>query len=115
MLERTHTTMTDDPAGHRWHVDRRIPVTLITSFVATALIQTFTAVWWARGQSAALEQAMIDQSRLETRLDRIETERDDIKARMIRVEEKISNQTNALIDQGQTLKEILRQVTTAKH
>ncbi|YBV97519.1 hypothetical protein M1D80_11760 [Phyllobacteriaceae bacterium JZ32] len=95
-----------DPAGASWHLDKRIPVSLIF----TMLVQTGVAVWWARGISSAQEQSVIDRARLEARVDRIEADRDDMRARVIRIEEKISSQNDVLQQQNATLHEILREV-----
>lgn len=89
----------DDPASGSFHIDKRVPVALIITLIA----QTAGIVWWAASISAAQGQALIDAKRMEMRVDRIEAERDDIKTRVIRIEEKIGNQND-------TLREILRSV-----
>lgn len=88
-----------DPAGVNFHIDKRIPVALIFAIG----VQTAAGVWWAASISAAQEQAVIDAARLETRVTRIEGLRDDLSARVIRIEEKVSGQND-------TLQRILRSV-----
>ena len=90
---------TDPASAGPFHIDRRVPVALILTIV----LQTAGIVWWAAGVSAAQGQALIDAKRLEARVDRIEGERDDFKTRVIRIEEKLSSQTD-------TLQQILRTV-----
>lgn len=91
--------MREDPAAGDFHFDKRVPVAMIV----TLLLQTGAVVWWAASLSAAQNQALVDAKRLELRVDRIEGDRDDIKTRVIRIEEKIGMQND-------TLREILRSV-----
>lgn len=86
-----------------WHVDKRIPLALILVIV----IQTGGAFWWASGVQSAIENAKENRDRLELRLTRVELARDDISARLIRLEEKLSG-TNSTLD------EILRTVRRLK-
>lgn len=104
-----------EPATH-FQIDKRVPVALIV----TLLLQTGAAVWWASGMSAAQEQNIIDQKRIESRVERIESARDDdrrtandLNARVIRIEEKLIGQTEKLDDQAETLQRILRSVERA--
>lgn len=91
--------MNPDPASGNFHIDKRIPVALLFAIV----VQTAGAAWWASGQAYALAQAIEDGKRLEARVDRFETQRDDMQVRVIRIEEKLSTQTD-------TLQKILRSV-----
>lgn len=43
--------MADDPAGARWHLDRRIPLALIL----TISLQTGLGIWWASRINAIQE------------------------------------------------------------
>lgn len=81
-----------DPAGGTFHIDKRVPVALIV----TMLAQTAGIVWWAATLQAAQAQAIVDSTRLESRVARIETSRDDIKERVIRIEEKLGGQSDTL-------------------
>jgi hypothetical protein len=89
----------EDPASGAFHVDKRVPVALIV----TMLVQTAGIVWWAATISAAQANALVEARRIELRVERVEGERDDIKTRVIRIEEKLVNQTD-------TLQQILRSV-----
>jgi len=86
----------EDPVSPVWRLDKRIPISLITAI----LLQTFGGIWWARGVSSAIEYTTLTQVKLEARIERIESDYDDVRARVIRIEEKIGMQ-------GETLKEIL--------
>ncbi len=81
-----------DPAAGNFHIDKRVPVALIVTIV----VQTAGAVWWAASLQAAQEQAALNAARIETRVDRIETSRDDLNTRVIRIEEKLVGQTDML-------------------
>lgn len=83
-----------DPAGGSFHIDKRVPVAMLIALVA----QTGGIVWWAASISAAQSQALIDARRIELRVERIEGERDDIKTRVIRIEEKLSTQNDTLLE-----------------
>lgn len=93
-----------DPAGGSFHIDKRVPVALIVTMV----VQTAGIVWWAATISATQAQSAIEAKRIEIRVDRIEADRDDMKTRVIRIEEK-------LVGQGETLNRILRAVETGRH
>lgn len=88
-----------EPTDGAFHLDKRINVAL----VVTLVLQTGGIVWWAATLSAAQEQAVLDAQRMNQRIERIEAQRDDLTARVIRIEEKLSGQT-------ETLREILRSV-----
>jgi MoxR-like ATPase len=92
-----------DPAGGNFHVDKRIPVAMIV----TMLVQTAGVVWWAATLQAAQAQALVDGRRIELRVDRFELQRDDLSARVIRIEEKLEGQTD-------TLQQILRSVESSR-
>lgn len=82
----------NDPASGNFHIDKRVPVALIV----TMLVQTAGVVWWAATLQAAQAQALIDGRRIESRVERIETQRDDMQVRVIRIEEKLVSQTDVL-------------------
>lgn len=92
----------EDPASGSYHLDKRIPVAMVLALV----VQTSGIIWWAATLAAVQEQSLVDQRRMELRLERVETQRDDLSNRVIRIEEKISGQ-------GDTLREILRYVQPA--
>lgn len=81
-----------DPAGGNFHVDKRIPVALIVAMLA----QTAGVVWWAATLQAAQAQAQREDQRAELRLDRVEAAGDDVKTRVIRIEEKLEGQDDVL-------------------
>lgn len=81
-----------DPAAGNFHIDKRVPIALIVTIV----VQTAGIVWWAAGIQAAQEQAAVNVARIETRVDRIDTARDDLNTRVIRIEEKLVGQTDML-------------------
>lgn len=89
--------------NNEWHFDKRIPLALISVIV----IQTGGAFWWASGVTSSIANAKENRDRLEMRLTRVEVARDDISARLVRLEEKLSG-TNS------TLEEILRTVRSIK-
>jgi len=91
----------DDSAAGGFHLDKRVNVAL----VMTMLVQTASIVWWAATISAAQAQLLVDASRIEIRVERMEGERDDLKTRVIRIEEKI-------VGQNDTLQQILSNVQT---
>ena len=77
--------MTDE-AETKWHLDKRIPIALI----ATIIVQTMAAVWWAGTSSARLDhiERRVDQMtpqaerivRMETKIENIGTSINEIKA-----------------------------------
>lgn len=71
-----------EPKDERWHVGKEVPLVLI----AGMLLQTGTAIWWARGQVA------IDFDH-EQRLARLEKERD-----VARVAERMAVMEAAIVD-----------------
>lgn len=84
-------TMADRDAG--WHVDKKVPITLI----AAIIVQTFGAIWWARGLDArvdALEKHSIPSAPMAT----VQGER------IIRLETKLEAITDSLAE----IKSILR-------
>jgi hypothetical protein len=84
--------MGDDPAGGNFHVDKRIPVALIFAM----LVQTAGIVWWAASLQAAQAQGKDEDRRFELRVDRVEDTTDDVKTRVIRIEEKLEGQDDVL-------------------
>lgn len=83
-----------DPAGGNFHIDKRVPVALIIAI----FIQTCGAVWWAATLQSTQAQALVDQQRLEARVNRVELQREDISERVIKIEEKLEAQTDTLKD-----------------
>lgn len=88
-----------DPAAGTFHFDKRIPVALII----TLLAQTAGVVWWAATLQAAQAKSEMDLRRLEVQAERFDVTRMDLSTRVIRIEEKLSSQSD-------TLQRILRSV-----
>lgn len=82
----------DDPAGGRFHIDKRVPVALILAIG----VQTGGAIWWASSTQAALSMLAADQRRAEMRIDKLESLREDIGMRLTRVEVQITGQSEML-------------------
>lgn len=89
-----------DPAAQGWHLDRRVPIALIF----TLLMQMAAGIWFAAtmaGEVAGNAKAIGDLKNddladLKNELRTVKQDRDDIKSRVIRIEEKISSQTDVL-------------------
>ena len=63
----------EDPQTQSWHVDRRVPIALITAI----MIQSGGAIWWAAtttGRLSAIETLV--NSSMNNRLNRIEDKLD---------------------------------------
>lgn len=86
-------------SDRNWSLDRKIPLGLI----AVIIVQSLGAAWWASAIQSGQAEARKEREKFDERLLRMELSRDDIAARLIRVEEKITG-TNA------TLEEILRAI-----
>ncbi len=59
----------------RWHLDKRVPIALIITFVSALTGQTLGAVWWARGMDARvenLERTSLSSAPIPDRLTRVE-------------------------------------------
>jgi len=81
-----------DPDTSQWHLDKRVPVALIV----TLFVQFGAGVWFVSQLSARIEQQGRDISRLDASTAAIIGDRDDIKGRVIRIEERLQNQTDIL-------------------
>lgn len=72
----------------KWHVDRRVPLALIT----TMIVQTGAIVWWAgniNNRVAQLEQDAPDSLRIVERVARVETHIETMKDYLRRIEVKL--------------------------
>lgn len=92
--------------GPGWHLDRRLPVALI----ATLIIQTGMAFWWAATVSAGIAEANKERILLSARVSKIENERDDFRDRMTRMEVQMTN----LRQDSTKILEILRDKSSFK-
>ena len=81
-----------DPASRGWHLDRRVPMAVITVII----IQSAAILWWAAGVSNAVENNAREIARLDSRFNGIDRERRDLNDRLIRVEEAIKANTKLL-------------------
>jgi hypothetical protein len=82
-----------DASDRHWSLDRRVPLALIW----TILAQTGLAVWWARGQQAAIElqsqrisslEAARSSDRVAERLSTLESQMIDAKDVLRRIDER---------------------------
>jgi len=80
----------DDPASQNWHIDKRIPVAIIVTIV----MQSMAAVWFASGIAHRVEN-----------LERIQSASAPQGDRIIRLEERMTNLTEYIIE----IRNILRQ------
>ncbi|HHI81959.1 MAG TPA: hypothetical protein ENJ99_02290 [Rhizobiales bacterium] len=77
--------MTDTQYEHHWHLDRRVPVALITAI----MMQTIGIVWWAATLSArvdVLEERIRAARTNETRIVRLEANQTAVYQRLDRIE-----------------------------
>ena len=79
-------------ADDNWHLDKKVPIALIF----TMLVQFAAGIWFASQLSGRVDQNTRDILRLEAM--QSETGRDsaDMRNRIIRIEEKLLNQTDIL-------------------
>lgn len=86
-----------------WRMDKRVPI----AFLAALGLQTGLFLWYAATftaeVTAALEVGVNDRQRIESRLQRVEGERDDFSDRLTRVEVHLQTQ-------NVTLQEILKEL-----
>lgn len=84
-----------------WHLDRRVPI----AFIVAIVLQTGGMVWWAARLSSDVEHAAEARTEIARRVTKIESERDDLRERMVRVEVQlealtdISQQILALVEE----------------
>lgn len=77
-----------DPAGGRWHFDRRVPLALI----GMMLVQTATIVWWASRINTRvehLEEKTRDDAEVVQRVTTVETEVRSMKEYDRRIDSKL--------------------------
>lgn len=86
------TERTIDPDTREWHLDKRIPVALI----AATFIQFGGFVWFVATMNAKVDQVVEDVVDLKEDYKEVISERDDIRDRVIRIEEKIIGQNVVL-------------------
>jgi hypothetical protein len=82
-----------------WHLDKRIPIAL----VVTILGQTLGAVWWASGQSAALQRLQQDVALVQ------QERREEIRTDTIQ-RETLATLKETALQQQRTLERIERQI-----
>ena len=87
--------MTEPAQDKAWHLDKRVPIALIITFVFTILGQTVGVVWWARGLDARVDGINDRVRELEAaeagrpqRRDAIQQQLSDIKSQMSALNER---------------------------
>jgi hypothetical protein len=93
MTEEHHRPSSEDPDTAAWHLDKRIPVALI----AATFIQFGGLVWFVASMNARVEQVTADVVEMQNDIRTITQERNDVRDRVIRIEEKIVGQ-NIVLD-----------------
>lgn len=81
----------------KWHLDRRVPITLIIGLVA----QAAAGIWFASQQAAQVDMLIRDQGRLERRVETMETTNHEIERRLAGVEattRHIKDQVDRLVE-----------------
>lgn len=51
-----------------WHVAKEVPLAMIVAFIIQTFLLVWGASWWARGISAAQDQAALAQSSMQVQL-----------------------------------------------
>lgn len=77
---------------HGWHLDRRVPVSIIVVLLA----QFATGIWVASSMSAQIERNTIDISRVERNVEAITTASQAQAVQLGRIEEQVSGMRNDL-------------------
>lgn len=80
-------SVSSDPAGASWHLDKRVPVALIVTIV----LQFSGFVWWASETAqrlAVVERALLTNTDERDRLVRVETTVQSIDQRLARMEDR---------------------------
>lgn len=91
--------MTESRPDSQWHLDKRVPVVLIFTF----LMQTGTMVWWARGMHD--EVAMLVKQGLQWA-----TDISQLEGRMVAQESKNGRIENQLVNIDRTQQRILQKL-----
>jgi predicted PurR-regulated permease PerM len=81
---------------HKWTIDRKIPITLIVTFIGALFVQTIAGVTYVNALSNTLTQAVKDITRLEGRLQAQESKSLALQESLIRLEEHSKQQTKML-------------------
>lgn len=81
--------------SEQWHLDRKVPLAMIGAMI----IQTVAVVWFASKLDSRVQSLEESDRRSEIRFNAIGADRE----RLIRVEEKVSSQTELLKDIKQAL------------
>lgn len=76
----------------QWHLTKGVPITIIV----TLLVQTAGVVWWASAMSTNVGQVQKDIDRVNVQIKEATANRTTMDSRLIRVEEKLSTQTDLL-------------------
>lgn len=83
-----------DPAASGWQLDKRVPIALII----TLMVQFGAGVWFASRMDSRVGQNQEHIVELKSEFRNLKTGRDDLTQRVIRIEERLSNQTEMLKD-----------------
>lgn len=84
----------NDPASSGWHLDRRVPIALIV----TLMVQFGAGVWFVSSLSKDVGANRDGIAELKTEFRNLKIGRDDLTSRVIRIEERLNNQTEILKD-----------------
>ena len=79
-------------ADDNWHLDKKVPIALIF----TMLVQFGAGIWFASQLSGRVDQNTRDILRLEAIQSESGRDLNDMRNRIIRIEEKVLNQTDIL-------------------
>lgn len=77
-----------------WHLDRKVPMAIIFAL----LTQAGAFIWWASTMQASQDNLRSNDTRIETRLSKIEDDRPLLLQRLTAIETQLSNQ-NAMLAQ----------------
>lgn len=93
----------NDPASSFWHIDRRIPIALIFTFITTILFQSALGIWWLSSVEFRVSSHEKQLVRIEAEMSESDRDNQGLENRLTRLEEKLSSQTEIL----QEIKRIL--------
>lgn len=79
-----------------WHVDRRVPLALIVTFILTVGTQTAGMVWWAARLSSSVDTHDRRITQLEAADARHAAEAQRISEALVRLDERLAQQTEIL-------------------
>ena len=85
-----------DPAAVGWHLDRRIPVAIIFSFLSVIVVQSATALWWASDVEHSVKNNSVAIVELKQKQRENDQDNRQVREQMIRLEGAI-NATNDLL------------------